>query len=643
MMRDPGARRSGPSRRNGRAAVVLALGATLVAVALGVVWRWRAVPSRPVPSNPDPRLTFATPYRNVRPDVKYVGDAECAACHPTQAETYREHPMGRSFATVAERAGKDEYGAAVNNPFERLGVRFEVERRGDRVFHRQSGLDRDGRALVAATEEMRYVIGSGTRGRSYFFTRDGYLFFSPISWYSQAHRWDQSPGNLEVYLPGRPVRPECVFCHANHADPVPDAINRYREPIFQGYSIGCERCHGPGELHVQRRANGEVVAGLDDTIVNPARLEPELRESVCQQCHFQGLNRFPRRGRQVFDFRPGLPVQEFWAFIVRAAPNGQQQRAVSHVEQMYASRCFQASAGRMGCITCHDPHAVPKQTVAHYRDRCLRCHGPAASAGGCSLSEFTRRERQPDDSCFACHMPRAPSADIIHTAVTDHRILRAPGETRPVPGLMPGAIPLKPFATDRDPRDPQVSRDLAVALIRLARDEEALRTGFGHLALPLAEAAVHADPTDVAALSAYGYALWTKGRATEARAAFEAARAPDAEEIVKDLAQVNEGLGDVTAALDYWRRAVELNPWHCGYRFPFAELLFKQGRYDEALEHCRALLRFNPTEPRTRTLLVKCYQAKGDRERARKEFDLLVQLDPASRAELEPWFDRPRP
>src|SRR5438067_13883708 len=121
-MSDPGARRLSPSRRHGRAALALALAAALVAVALGVVWRWRAVPSRPVASNPDPRHTFATPYRNVHPDVKYVGDAECAACHPSQAETYREHPMGRSFAPVAERAGKDEYGAAVNYQFEQFGV-----------------------------------------------------------------------------------------------------------------------------------------------------------------------------------------------------------------------------------------------------------------------------------------------------------------------------------------------------------------------------------------------------------------------------------------------------------------------------------------------------------------------------------------
>ena len=39
--------------------------------------------------------------------------------------------------------------------------------------------------------------------------------------------------------------------------------------LFRGHAIGCERCHGLGEIHVQRPA---VVDGLDDTIVNLGNL-----------------------------------------------------------------------------------------------------------------------------------------------------------------------------------------------------------------------------------------------------------------------------------------------------------------------------------------------------------------------------------
>src|SRR5712691_10215802 len=47
-------------------------------------------------------LQAGTVYRNTRPGVQYVGDANCASCHPDQAESYRQHPMGRSFAQIAE-------------------------------------------------------------------------------------------------------------------------------------------------------------------------------------------------------------------------------------------------------------------------------------------------------------------------------------------------------------------------------------------------------------------------------------------------------------------------------------------------------------------------------------------------------------
>src|SRR5260370_3296766 len=43
----------------------------------------------------DPRLTFGTPYRNVRPERKYVGSAQCATCHPDHAASHGQPPMGR--------------------------------------------------------------------------------------------------------------------------------------------------------------------------------------------------------------------------------------------------------------------------------------------------------------------------------------------------------------------------------------------------------------------------------------------------------------------------------------------------------------------------------------------------------------------
>src|SRR5439155_25987375 len=78
-------------------------------------------------------------------------------------------------------------------------------------------------------------------------------------------------------------------------------------------AIGCERCHGPGALHVERRQSPERAAGgIDYTIVKPDNLTRGLAEAVCEQCHLPAATAVAARGRKLSDFRPGLPLQDFW-------------------------------------------------------------------------------------------------------------------------------------------------------------------------------------------------------------------------------------------------------------------------------------------------------------------------------------------
>ena len=39
-----------------------------------------------------------------------------------------------------------------------------------------------------------------------------------------------------------------------------------------------------------------------------------------------------------------------------------------------------------------------------------------------------RRREEPQDSCVACHMPRYQASDIVHSAATDHTIVRHRGK-----------------------------------------------------------------------------------------------------------------------------------------------------------------------------------------------------------------------
>src|SRR5262249_50214914 len=162
----------------------------------------------------------------------------CGQCHSTESEAYHRHPMGRSMAPVATLASQRRYDAAARNPFEAGGVQFFVEQLGAHFFYRETPRDFPGRVITRQRKPDDFEIGSGQHGHTYLINRDGYLFQSPSSWYTSKKIWDLAPGIPAEMHSDRQIQAGCIFCHANHAEPVPDSLNRYRQPIFQGFSIG---------------------------------------------------------------------------------------------------------------------------------------------------------------------------------------------------------------------------------------------------------------------------------------------------------------------------------------------------------------------------------------------------------------------
>jgi hypothetical protein len=599
------------------------------------------LPRRSSPTSPrragnppsDPRLIYDGPFGNIHPDVAYLSDdSRCLPCHTDICTSYRQHPMGRSLTPIAALADREPIDTAHQNPFRSLDFRFTIERDGPRVWHRVTREDAAGRAVAALAFPVHFVIGSGTRGRSYLSSRDGYLFQTPISWFAQKQIWDLSPGFSESSLSGRPVPGRCVFCHANRANFRDDSINHYDEPVFSGHAIGCERCHGPAERHLQ------TLRPLD--IVNPKRLTtPALRNAVCEQCHLKGQARVALRGRRLHDFRPGLPLSDFAAVFVAAEPGG-ESKAVSHVEQMHASRCYQNSAGekQMGCVSCHDPHrfTAPSERAAHYRQRCLRCH----ETHPCSLAVATRRRQQPNDSCIACHMPRFGTSDIVHTAITDHRLLRRPSPPHAIKEtLHPDSLAL--FHPSAVP-DKEFRRALAIAFVQLLREDAVEPQRFAAPAVQLLENALVEDADDVPAWHAKGTALMKRGRLAEALAAFESALSlqPRKESCLAEAAEAAQLLDRLSESQAYWKRAIETNPWRPGYRARLTALLIQRQAWEEAKRQCAAWRRLEPWSSDAALMWITCLLHEGDRAGARAEFARLEALRPPNLEQLKTWFDR---
>jgi hypothetical protein len=579
-------------------------------------------------SVPDPRLAYDGPFRNIHPDIKEVGNQLCFTCHSDICQKYQHHSMGKSLRPIAKLVHQQQYTPEVRNPFIEQGLEHSIEVLGDHVWHKEVRRDDKGKVLYERKVEVKYAMGSGNNGHSYMTLRDGgYLFQTWISWFSQKKIWDISPGfrTTEWNYLGRPVIANCLFCHANRVDPVPGTANQYKEPIFRGHSIGCERCHGPGELHVRERETLPDALGIDYTIVNPKHLEPSLREAVCQQCHLEGESRVVRRGRQASEFRPGLKLEDFITVFVEDH-QGQDRKAVNHVEQMYLSKCFTGSKAKLGCSTCHNPHEHLEEDKkeSYHRANCMKCHED------CSLPKSKRIQEQADDSCIACHMPRFSSQDIAHTASTNHQILRhrpKKSENSPFGAPILAQHEFFIFPDHRiDISDREILRDYALGLSDMV--------GKNHIpavrAIKVVKQASEAFPDQPDVWLAYGNILDKQGGYRQSLAAFEKVIEldPDRELAWIGAASCALRLEEQEKAIRYLQRAVEINPWLSQIQSNLSLLLIERGRWEEAKPHLDRWLEIDPGNNEGRFTKVRWLYHQGKKGEAEKEFQFLESLLP---------------
>ncbi len=604
-----------------RAVVALVVALGLLAVAAVFYSRSNGPPTGPTGTSLD-LPTQATPVarRSFHPrEHGYVGSQVCAECHGEIARLYQDtHSMARSMSPVGHETPIEDFTKA---RFQPPGFReYEVEKGDGQTFHHERWKDVDGETIYDQKEKIEFAMGSGRRGRSFVLARNGFLFQSSLSWYSQEKRWDLAPG----YPPkvhdrfDRKLLLQCVFCHAGLID-VDDLSNdQYGQPPFQEAAIGCERCHGPGAEHVAHQRKSPT-AGQDGTICNPARLGPAEREAVCYQCHLRREPSFMQPGKSPFDYRPGQPYDDVWLTYVPAEPRPEELATL--VEQHRASECFRKSEGRFGCTSCHDPHGrpAPETRDAFYRDRCLKCHDDR----GCSFPEESRKEAE--NSCIRCHMPSAPTRGIPHTALTDHRLLRTPQKS-PAPNSSVAIEPsrLVPFTYGEQRLSPELAR----------RAEGLMRANLGALRGMPAEV-IQAErllnpkrlPTDqlieqyhddFTVLYQLGLAFVTQNRPRDAFLAWQAALKiePTQEQLRQQLATMMLRAGDVERGIPVVEGLVKDHPYSAEFRWMLADALAKQGKMKEAVAAAEATLERDPTAIQVRLWLARTYAELGDEARS---------------------------
>lgn len=361
---------------------------------------------------------LANTYLNLADSVQYVGMETCKTCHGDIHDTYIHTGMGRSFDKASRSKSDAIFDKHVIVYDDKNDFYYQPYFDNDQLFIKEFRLA-NGDTTHSRTEKVSYIIGSGQHTNSHLLDINGYVHQAPITFYTQEKKWDLAPGfEAKNERFSRIISTECLTCHNHLPKHVEGSENKYTK---MPTGIECERCHGPGEIHVREKRLGNIIdtrTEIDYSIVNPRKLSVDLQMDLCQRCHLQGVAVL-KEGKDFYDFRPGMQLEEVMnVFLPRYTNSHERFIMASQADRLRMSDCFKT--GEMSCITCHNPHkSIEVTAVNQYNDACKSCHKTAKDV---LCSETTIARQAENDNCVSCHIPRTGSIDIPHVNISDHYI-----------------------------------------------------------------------------------------------------------------------------------------------------------------------------------------------------------------------------
>lgn len=580
----------------------------LLCAALGITFCSRETNNKP------------SPFLNLDPGVTYVGMATCRTCHANVHGTFIHTGMGRSFDLATPQKSAASFGAGdvvydrqndlYYKPFFRDSVMYILE-------YRLDGADTVHKRL----EKVDYIVGSGQHTNSHIINENGYIYQAPITYYTQQKKWDLAPGFDELNERfDRFLTPECITCHNHYPEHVEGSLNKYAK-MPQG--IECERCHGPGSLHLKEKLAGHLVdtaTQADYTIVNPRKLPRDLQMDLCQRCHLQGVS-ILEEGKTYFDFRPGMPLNSVMnVFLPRFTNSHEKFIMASQADRLRLSNCFKMS--EMTCLTCHNPHISVEVTgKEHYNSACKNCH----SAPKKTCSAPTAERNAVADNCSDCHMPRSGSTDIPHVNITDHWISKtnikgrkaATANKTPKAGFLGLQILTK---TEASPLD--MARGYIATFDKYLPSAIMLDSARYYLErcrLPIEKTFdtwvhLHFARRDYAAIAK----LSADKKAPEIKEGWTAYR----------IGEALYSAQSPSAALPYYQRATELMPYTLEFLEKLGVAHLSMRNYHAAINTFETVLKENPKRKLALSNLGFALVLQGRYEQGERYYDKALALDP---------------
>ncbi len=499
-------------------------------------------------------------------------DRRCQKCHERIYDQYLKTYMADASGVASERLLPGEFRHAAS------GVDYTVAKVPEGLVLRYEQKKSASGPASSGSDRLDYFLGSGHLGSTYLYSRNGYLFETPIAYYNSLRGYAMKPGmELESHMPpGLTLNDSCLRCHMSDVQKAdPGTENHYSGLPFLHTGITCESCHGSTDAH--------VASGGKSGVVNPAALPAAERDSVCIVCHLEGDTRVERRGKSILDYKPGDDIRRYMAYFAYAEDAG-TSRAVSEIEQFQASRCKRMSGASMSCTACHDVHAPPaeKERVGYYRGKCLSCHTGA---------RFASDHHADNPDCTSCHMPKTGAANVAHVAWTDHRIRRVPDTAKARIASETERAELVSILDDGSD-----ARDLGLGYYDLVTRGDGARKAIAEKLLTQAEAT---DSKDVPVLLALGVLAQMDHRNAEAEKFYQQVLNLDPVNLTAatNLGPLLAAKGKISQSEQLWSRAFQHNEDQAVLGRNLAIIQCMLGEREKSEQTLRRVLVYGPDQP----------------------------------------------
>jgi predicted CXXCH cytochrome family protein len=348
----------------------------------------------------------------------YVGAAVCAPCHTAAHAKWSGSRHSKMVQPATPTSVRGDFAHA---PVQLRGSLYKLARRKDAYYITET-------YLTGKPKEHRVDYTLGNRRIQHYLTTlpGGRVIVLPPSWDVQRKQWFH---NLDIGDPDETSETmvqiwnkNCYSCHVSQQQKNFDPASTEYKTAWLDFGTNCERCHGPGSIHVANySAPGPHNKSATD-IVLQTRLDSPRNTQVCAQCH-------SFRDIYVQGYAAGANYYDYFAPILEADqpldkdpaywPDGRTRRFSNDAFGLWQSECF--LKGKATCLSCHNsPHETEIERNPQLRPDanalCTQCH---AQFTGAALTTHTHHPAaSTGSSCVECHMPRTVFS--IKAEIRDH-------------------------------------------------------------------------------------------------------------------------------------------------------------------------------------------------------------------------------